>query len=197
MTPEKKSKGSLTSWQVPVKPGSQSAANWSVGRPAGRQVAATAAQPGSPGILLAGQQAGIWPACPSNGQAGRLPKRGWPARLTALEACQSQGHLGRHYRKACQTPEKNRLRTSPDSGKKYNLAGVPVSHRSQLERRPVLHPALCQEAGKETWANIWPKRLIRHQASDRQASHQGPQAIARQPASHFHNFLDAKPRHNN
>ena len=105
-------------WQEPVKPGSQSAANWSVGRPAGRQVAATAAQPGSQGILLASQQAGIWPACPSNGQAGRLPKRGWPARLTALEACQSQSHLGRQYRKACQTPEKKRLRESPDPGKK-------------------------------------------------------------------------------
>ena len=27
-------------------------------------------------------------------------------------------------------------------------------------------------------------------------SRQGPQAIARQPASHFHNFSDAKPRNN-
>ena len=122
-------------------------------------------------------------------QAGQTGSRLW--KLASHRAI-----LEDSIAKPARPRKKKRLRESPDPGKTYILAGVPVSHRSQLERRPALHQAVCQEAGNQTWANVWLKRLIRHQPSDRQASRQGPQAIARQPASHFHSFLDAKPRNN-
>ena len=101
----------------------------------------------------------------------QLPQRGWPGRLTALEAGQSQSYLGRQHPKICRT--KHEFQPSPRQ--KTNLACLPVSYMysSQLAGRPALHPAVCQEAGKQTWTNFWPKCLVRHQPSDRLASRQG------------------------
>ena len=74
-----------------------------------RQVAATAAQPGSHGILLASQQAGTWPACPSNGQAG--------SQAAARERLARQAH-GFGRRPATELSWTTVSQNLPDPGKK-------------------------------------------------------------------------------
>ena len=130
----------------------------------------------------------------------RLPERGWPGRLTALEEGQPQSYLGRQYRKICQTPEKKRLGGSPDPGKKNIWLACPSGTAASSQAAQLGNlAAVCQEAGNRTLTDVRSMRLVRHQPSDRQASRQSSQAL---PDSQltlvaiFSVAFDAKPRNN-
>ena len=173
--------------QGPVKPGSQPAASWSLGRPAGRPGSCTAAPPGRQTFLgLASEQPPGRRAGPLARQASRqLPERGRPGSRTAPGAGQPQSYLGRQYRKNYQTPEKM-IERKPRPRKK-NGCGRLASQPQQPARRPTGFPPSSLPGGwLANWTTIDPSALS---GTSHPTGRPGATASRHQPASQLAIFM--------